>query len=374
MSNTTIKTKNQNLLWAISGGRCEYEGCNKILYVDILTKRTYNNAYIAHIVADEPNGSRGDINRSKQLSNEITNLMLLCDEHHRLIDTVDVAGHPESRLLAMKKKHEDRIARLTSISPDLSSEIILYGANIGNHNSPLSYQSACDAIFPDFYPAKNDAIELNIKNSLFTDDTDTYWIAEVQNLDLQFNQKIKPLLMQCNTTYYSVFALAPQPLLIKFGILLNDLHNLKVYQKHREPSTWKWQQTTTHDITFSLSEPADKKQMPALVLSLSATITHDRIRKVLGNDISIWEIKIDTPNNDFLKTEKLLSDFRNMVRLTFDKIKSYHGCVDLHIFPAMPVSASIELGRVWMPKADMPLVIYDENKANNGFFKTITIN
>ena len=28
---------------------------------------------------------------------------------------------------------------------------------------------------------------------------------------------------------------------------------------------------------------------------------------------------------------------------------------------------------VWMPKADMPLVIYDENKAKGGFYKTITI-
>ena len=89
----------------------------------------------------------------------------------------------------------------------------------------------------------------------------------------------------------------------------------------------------------------------------------------------MWEITLNgTPDNDFLKTEILLSDFRCTVRHAFDKIKSHHGCVDLYVFPAMPVSASIELGRVWMPKADMPLVIYDENKSKNGFHKTITIN
>lgn len=62
--------------------------------------------------------------------------MLLCNEHHNLIDKVDVEGHPESRLLVMKHQHEERIRRITDIAPNMSSEIILYGANIGSNNSP----------------------------------------------------------------------------------------------------------------------------------------------------------------------------------------------------------------------------------------------
>lgn len=370
---STVSPKTQNLLWAISAGRCEYEGCNKVLHTDILTKKKYNSAYIAHIVAVEPNGPRGDVKRSMQLSDEINNLMLLCVEHHRLIDIVDVAGHSEERLLAMKQTHEERIRRVTDIAPNMSTEIILYGANIGKHNSPLSYQVACEAISPDYYPASEKAIELGLKNVAFADDTDNYWITEEANLCEQYNLKIKPKLMHGNTDNYSVFALAPQPLLIKLGVLLNDLNNIKVFQKHREPSTWKWQ-TASPDIEYIVREPVDKTMTPALVIGLSATITHDRVKKILGNNVSIWEITISTtPNNDFLKTEVLLSDFRQKVRYTFDKIKSFHGCIDLHVFPAMPVSASVELGRVWMPKADMPLIVYDENKIMNGFYRTLTI-
>jgi hypothetical protein len=255
----------------------------------------------------------------------------------------------------------------------MSSEIILYGANIGINNSPLSYQSASEAMLYDYYPANDYPIELGLKNASFMDDMDVYWVTEEANLFTQFNQKIKPRLMQGNTDHYSVFALAPQPLLIKFGTLLNDLNNVKIYQKHREPSTWKWQ-ASSHDIEYILREPADKKEVPVLVFSLSATVTYDRIQKILGNNASIWEITISgTPNNDFLKTEVLLSDFRRAVRYAFDKIKSYHGCMELHIFPAMPASASIELGRVWMPKVDMPMVIYDANKVKGDFYKTITI-
>lgn len=373
MSVTKITNKKQNLLWAISGGRCEYAGCNKVLHTDILTKRKCNSAYIAHIVADEPNGPRGDAKRSKLLADDINNLMLLCDTHHRMIDA-DTVIYNESYLSEMKKQHEERIKRITDISPNMSSEIILYGANIGTNNSPLSYQSASEALLYDYYPTSDHPIELGLKNAPFTDDTYAYWLAEETNLFTQFNQKIKPQLMLGNTDHYSIFAIAPQPLLIELGVLLNDLNNVKVYQKHREPSTWKWQATSS-DIKYILNEPDDKTKVPVLILSLSAKITYDRIIKALGDNASIWEITIScTPNNDFLKTEALLSDFRNIVRYTFDKIKSHHGCTELHIFPAMPVSASVELGRVWMPKVDMPMIIYDANKKRNDFHKTININ
>lgn len=373
MSVTSITTKNQNLLWAISGGRCEYKGCNKILHTDILTKKRYNSAYIAHIVADQPDGPRGDTVRSRLLCDNIDNLMLLCNEHHNLVDKVDIGGHPEAWLLAMKRQHEERIRRITDVAPNMTSEIILYGANIGVNNSALSYQSASEAILYDYYPANDYPIELGLKNSPFADDTDTYWVVEEVNLTTQFNQKIKPRLMLGNTHHYSVFAIAPQPLLIKLGVLLNDLNNVKVYQKHREPSTWKWQ-TASSEIKYVLREPADKTKIPVLVFSLSATITHDRIRTVLGDNVSVWEVTISsTPNNDFLKTEALLSDFRRTVRNAFDKIKLHHGCTELLIFPAMPISASVELGRVWMPKVDMPMTIYDANKTKNDFYKTMTI-
>lgn len=373
MSATSVKSKVQNLLWAVSGGRCEYEGCNKLLHTDILTQKKYNTAYIAHIVGDKPDGPRGDQNRSALLSNEIENLMLLCDAHHTLIDRQDVEGHTETRLLEMKRKHENRIELLTSIAPNFSSEILIFGANIGSQNSPLSHQTAAETIVPEYYPASRGGIELGMKNSALVDCSSIYWESEVDNLCLQFAQKVKPKMMQGNDCHYSVFALAPQPLLIRFGVLLNDLNNVRVFQKHREPSTWKWLHHETGS-KYVLKEPAIQKQTPVLVLSLSATITHDRIKSVLGEDVSVWEITIDNPNNDFLKTEQMLSEFRKISRSTFNIIKKVHGNVDLHVFPAMPVSAAVEFGRVWMPKADLPLIIYDQNKQVGGFMKTITIN
>ncbi len=372
MSKTNVNAKNQNLLWAISGGRCQYDGCNKVLHTDILTKKQYNNAYIAHIVADSPSGPRGDSVRSLELCNDINNLMLLCDVHHRLIDKEDVTGHPEKRLLDMKKRHEERIERLTSIAPNMSSEVILYGANIGIQNPLLSFSQAKEAISDKYYPNSNQAIELGLQNGAFSDDKALYWNTEDANLVSQFNLKVKPKLMTGDNLHYSILALAPQPLLIKLGALINDITDVRVHQRHREPASWSWQNDQPK-VDYILNEPADKAKIPVLVMSLSATISHDRIFSVLGNDVSIWELTIKEPNNDFMKSEVSLSEFRYQIRSVLDCIKMTQGCVDLHIFPAMPVSASVEFGRVWMPKADMPLVIYDENKKKGGFYRTIKI-
>jgi len=112
----------------------------------------------------------------------------------------------------------------------------------------------------------------------------------------------------------------------------------------------------------------------ALKIALSASISEERISSVLGDNISIWSVTIPTPSNDFLQSKKQLKAIRECFRSLFDRIKNKHGQnAELNIFPAMPVSAAIELGRVWMPKADLPFTIYDQNRTMGGFYKTLKI-
>ena len=80
-------------LWAKAAGRCEYAGCNKLLYKDDLTSEEINRAFVAHIVAASPDGPRGDKTLSAQLVDDIDNVMLMCHDHHRLIDHEQVVEH-----------------------------------------------------------------------------------------------------------------------------------------------------------------------------------------------------------------------------------------------------------------------------------------
>lgn len=124
MSKTAIPSKVANALWARAAGRCQFRGCNKLLIGDLISgKRTGKFGYIAHIVADEAGGPRGDAVRSPQLAQDIDNLMLMCPVHHKAIDVDYLADYPEDVLLAMKAEHEDRIEIVTDMDVDRVSHV-----------------------------------------------------------------------------------------------------------------------------------------------------------------------------------------------------------------------------------------------------------
>lgn len=371
MSVSHIPEKVKIRLWGKAAGRCEYEGCNKPLWLDSLTKAEFNIAYVAHIVADRPDGPRGDAVLSERLKDDISNLMILCDECHRRVDKEDVDGHPAERLQRMKRLHEDRIELLTAIQEDRRSHVILYGANIGNHNAHVSWSKAAQAMKPSHYPANTRGTELGIKNSAIADHD--AWQFEKEQLRAQFQTKVKPLLASGDADHFSVFALAPQPLLIELGRLLSDIPAAEVYQLHREPADWKWHEHCD-DLDYQVNEPATRHPVVALNLSLSATIDNARISAVMDTDHSVWTLALPDPNNDFLKSREQLGAFRERFRRLLNRIKAEHGEGALiHLFPAVPVSVAVEIGRVWMPKADLPMRIYDQNRGTGGFAVALDI-
>jgi len=373
MSVSYIPVKVKIRLWGKAAGRCQYDGCNKPLWLDTLTKSEFNTAYVAHIIADQPDGPRGDVVLSQKLKADISNLMLMCDGHHRLIDNEDVEGHSVERLRIMKNKHEKRIELLTSISEEKESHVLLYGANIGQQNPVINWQKASLAMAPEWYPAEKTAIELGMKNSSFCDHEELYWATEREHLGRQFSGVLKNRLAIGDIGHFSVFALAPQPLLIELGRLLSDIPSAEVYQLHREPPNWLWQENPA-GFDYIIREPAKINSEVAINLSLSANIDNSRITRTIGRDVAIWELTIDKPNNDFLKSREQLQAFRQCFRRLLNNIKIKCGeTAQIHLFPAVPVSIAVEVGRVWMPKADLPIKIYDQNRKANGFVYTFEI-
>jgi len=75
-----------------------------------------------------------------------------------------------------------------------------------------------------------------------------------------------------------------------------------------------------------------------------------------------------------MKSRLQLEMFRIEFRKLLNHIKTKHGeSAVIHLFPAVPVSIAIEIGRVRMPKADMPLIIYDQSNKAGKFIEAIQI-
>src|SRR5699024_8468466 len=189
MSKASMPESVKLRLWGKAAGRCQYNACNKALWLDDLTKAEFNSAYIAHIVARSVNGPRGDKELSDKLKYDLNNLMLLCDTHHRLIDHGDEKGHSVDRLTEMKVNHEKRVEFLTSVVSDKISTVLLYGANIGGKQNPLSQKEAYVAMVPEWYPKEKDAIEIRLKNSPLKENSPGFWEFEKSVLIEHFNSQ-----------------------------------------------------------------------------------------------------------------------------------------------------------------------------------------
>jgi HNH endonuclease len=112
MSEKTVK-----IVWARAGGICSYPGCYKSL---ILSPESPGDPHaalgeMAHIVGHSEEGPRGEETFRGVDRDGPDNLLLLCTEHHTLIDQ-QRQGHSSARLYHIKEEHERWVRE--RLSPD----------------------------------------------------------------------------------------------------------------------------------------------------------------------------------------------------------------------------------------------------------------
>lgn len=370
-----IKSDIERELWGRSSGRCQFEGCNKLLYKSSVTQETVNIAQKAHIYAFSEKGPRGwsdDIkNGNQEALNDIDNLMLMCHECHNKIDRNE-HKYPASLLIKWKFSHEKRIEIVTGIEDTKKSHVIFFGANISSQSSRIKKNDAFKAMFPNKYPSSDRPINFSLDSEI-KDDDENFWQLHNSHITKKFDRLISPIIEDDEVKSFSLFALAPIPLLIKIGSLFTDKIDIETYQLKREPQSWIWE-NEPEGFEFILNNNDNFDKDPVLIFSLSGKISHNRITNILG-DVNIWEITIPNEflHNDFIRAKSQLSQFRTIVRKVLVEINQKHPNKYLSIFPAMPISCAVELGRIRMPKSDAPWIIYDQNNNLGEFIKTITI-
>lgn len=108
-----IPIAQQRMVLQRSGNICAFPDCGLLLTaVGPPDNPVVVLGEIAHIVAESPNGPRGNSPMSIQERNSYSNLILLCNQHHQLIDSeAALATYTVERLTAMKEKHESWVER-----------------------------------------------------------------------------------------------------------------------------------------------------------------------------------------------------------------------------------------------------------------------
>jgi hypothetical protein len=120
---TTIKK-----LFAVSGNQCAFHGCTE----RIVDENGTLLGEVCHIRGDKPGAKRYDATQTEAERQGFGNLILLCPNHHTIIDA-DEDRFSASTLRRMKKRHEDKSKTPFVISDKMAERIIVLmgGAVVG---------------------------------------------------------------------------------------------------------------------------------------------------------------------------------------------------------------------------------------------------
>ena len=363
-----IKPEDKLRLWVRSGGRCAV--CNKYLL-----ELTYdvNIGEMAHIVgwSKAKNSPRGDAELPLDERNIVDNLVLLCAEHHKIVDTKSLLEEfTIERLIQHKMEHEQRIYHLTSLQADAQSVVLRMLGGIRGLQVEVSKEHVRNvvfngeqkfAMFLDSFDRHGIEIDLGVLNDP-EEAWEAYWLMGKAIID----KSLLPLedgIRRGTVRHLSVFALSRIPLLVYLGYKLGDKVPTSIYQKHRGATeTWAW----------STIEPEEKFEVHCirkhessnvtLLLSLSGSIDPSALPAAITGNSNVYEIRpVNTvPNRNILINRTSLENFTGIYHSFLSQLEATHkDCQNIALFPAIPVSAALVIGRGLMRDAQPSLTVYD---------------
>jgi hypothetical protein len=294
-----------------------------------------------------------------------------------MIDNEEEQEHPVELLRKYKQAHEERIEWLTSLQENRRTQIILFGSHIGDRRGHVNFAQACEAVLPDRYPSDARGIRLDLSATGLNENDNSYWDAARTHIDRNLSWYLQGGLGPTGEVinHLSVFALAPIPILIYFGRRLGDIVSADVYQRHRSTNSWKWEEELEASFEHIVSYPegdVSSAQEIAINLSLSGNIDVTEIEEVVGKRVPIYKITIQRPHRNYLHSRKQLDLFREEWYRLLAHIRDVHGQLcTVHLFPAVPNSVAVEIGRSVLPNVDPRLTIY--NKGQVSFYRTIEV-
>lgn len=343
----TIPGPTKQALWIAAGGRCEFRGCNKPVSRDFLTKRAARVGELAHIIADSPAGARGVVGLSEKLADDAANLMLACFDCH---DRVDRNGknseYSAHELQAMKREHEARIELIYSANGVKDSLAILMAFPIGSHVPVVDIRDVNHAILENsryMRAPRGQHIHIDRGDFDILDSSEEFWPRAEEALQAIFDRRIRPALSEKHgPTHLTIAAFAPIPMLMKLGALLGDKMDAAILDLPSEQWLWDASPECPHP-SFTFDVPDELPSEVSVVVSISGLAAHPVL------ETPVIEFRAVTPGRGIIRTEAHVLTFRREFN-AFLTALNRAGVRVMHILPATPLSASVEIGRLLLPK------------------------
>ncbi|MCT7306241.1 SAVED domain-containing protein [Ralstonia wenshanensis] len=372
------------LVWHQSAGRCMYRGCGADLGSTTLTTKDGAVGYLAHIVASDQDGPRGDAQDSLRLSDDPANVMLMCDEHHRLIDRIDVDGHKAGMLNQMRAEHVAQVESvLRSLTYPKSLPLLIY-SDVANVKTNVSQRDMHAAILAQrLAPLSSREILRRTQR----DDrlTSTFWASLLHEHELELRD-----LKTCaggatsghlGSEVLSVFPLHLVPVLILAGRIVGEAGRVEVFQYDAPNQTWKWNESAAplQEGAFYL-EGVPAREAQEVVLSMELTASVDE-RALPGNlsdrinrgDLPWIRIRAKEPRSDTIGHPDDLQQFTALAGQAIRVIQDQCRATRVHLLGVSPASTLFRFGQLLRPGHHSEYVVYDRPDRTQPFIPALSI-
>ena len=351
---------------ALAANRCQFAGCGEDLTAHLVTGRTGNFSYFAHIIAASEDGPRGHATLSAQRADDPYNFLLLCDKCHRLIDKVDPDSYSADMLQKMRTDSIDEVRRLldTLRYPEVERLYIL--GNVTGQMPQISDRDVDSALWKAKLrpsPKVADSV-FSFGGAHHAPHDDAYWPTVFKTLQFDlplFQSKLNGVGNSGRPRPpLAVIPFHGTSVLILAGRILGDMAGTHVFQPHRnkvgehQETRWAWPDDAVspapgkYRVTELKGNPAQSDEA-ALLVSLTYGITTKRLPSpVVVNDeltMPALEIKVDSPNPAIIRHPDDLVHFGAAVDEALRTLQDTWKVKKVHLFVGAPASATLLVGQ-----------------------------
>lgn len=357
-------------VWDDAAGCCMYQGCGHFVGDTSLTTLSARHGYLAHIIGSAPDGPRGSLASSYQNSDDPENVMLMCDEHHRLIDRIDPDAHDIPTLQRMRAKHVAAVRQLReSIKYQKTNILEIIGDIAGISTSVSSRQLRETILQRSLNPS-------DIRESFFKDSyrdrrhKPDFWKQYIDHIEEDLNLLRKQLKgsgrLSQDASPLSVFCIHWMPIALLAGRIIGEAR--EVYEYHFNRADWLFRDITHSPIAseciFSKVSTPTSQQECVLTLEFTTHLTNDHFpesltEKINSGEYGHYRIHASTPDKNWPESPKHIELFRQVANDALKHLQDEIRIKTIHLIIISPSCLALAFGRLLQPGHHSNIVVYD---------------
>lgn len=379
-----ISEKTAQKVWADAGARCMFHGCSKDLSEIPLWTKAARVGYLAHIVASDPAGPRGSQADSHRLSDCPDNIMLMCDEHHRLIDSFAPQYYTAEVLNEMRQSHSDTVRYyLDSLSFPHTKAVTLH-ANLANVPTYFHDSELIEAIVATRRAMLPGVIHY-IRRKSQRDDRHLpgFWHQYLREHESHIRQLIAGFDSSSGsiTESLAVFPLHHIPTLVLAGRVMGEAQAIQVFQYDRVRKTWAWgSQAEAHPQgTFSVSLLPQGRASEALItLELTAHVDEEALpanlkAAVASGDLPWIRVTTSKTGLECISHPEDLDQFAQAARRAIVHAQDVMRVQKVHLIAVSPASTVFRFGQMLQAGHHPEYLVYDRASRDYDFAPALSI-